>query len=90
MSRTTSGFKYEIDERIKKDWDFLKAVTHLQEKPSEVGIDDIENLATMLLGEKGFQDLRDHVISKNDGFCLVDEMTKEITEIIKGDDSVKK
>ena len=88
MSKTTSGFKYEIDERIKKDWDFLKAVTNLQKEPSD--FDNLEKLYNMLLGEKGFEELKEHIKKQNDGFCPVDVLTKELTEIIQGDNSVKK
>lgn len=88
MSKTTSGFKYEIDERIKKDWEFLKAVTNLQNNPSDFS--NIENLFNMLLGAKQFEALKEHIKKQNDGFCPVDVMTKELTEIIKGDNEIKK
>lgn len=88
MSKTTSGFKFEIDERIKKDWDFLEAVADLQENPSNFS--NIKKLFTMLIGEKGFDDLKEHIKSQNDGFCPVDTLTKELIEIIQSDNNIKK
>lgn len=87
MSKTTSGFNYEIDERIKKDWDFLGAVEDLQEKPSR---QNIEKLSTMLIGENGLEDLKKHIRAQNDGFCPVDVLSKELAEIIQSDNNIKK
>lgn len=88
MSKTTSGFEFKIDERIKTDWDFLKAIGNLQKNPSDLGL--MENLFTMLLGDKGFEKLKKHIKEQNDGFCPVEALSREFTEIVQSNNELKK
>lgn len=85
---TTSGFKFTINEMIKKDKFFLKACSDLQKNPSD--IDCMDRTISLALGEKGYEKLIKHVQKNNEGFCPVDVLAKEFTEIIQADDSVKK
>ena len=85
---TSTGYKYNIDERLKTDWDFLKAVRQLQSDPSNM--DNLENVIVMLLGTDGFERLREHIKANNDGYCPLTEMNKEIAEMMKVDEDIKK
>lgn len=44
----------------------------------------------MLLGEKGFEKLKKHVKEQNDGYCPVEILSKEFTEIVQSDNEIKK
>lgn len=88
MSKTTSGFEYKIDERIKTDWDFLETTRSLQEDPTNLGL--MKKLFIMLLGEEGFENLKKHIKEKNDGYCPVDVLSFEFTEMIQSNSQIKK
>ena len=81
-------FEYNIDERVKTDWDFLEAVADLQKNPSDLSI--MKKLFTMLLGEKGFEKLKKHIKEQNDGFCPVEALSREFTEIVQSNNEIKK
>lgn len=88
MSKTTSGFEFEIDERVKTDWDFLETTRSLQENPTDLSL--MRKLFVMLLGEKGFENLKKHIKKENDGFCPVDVLSREFTEMIQSNTQLKK
>lgn len=88
MSKTTSGFEFNIDERVKTDWDFLEMVGNLQKNPSDLSM--MKGLFIKLLGEKGFEKLKKHIKEQNDGFCPVEVLSKEFTEIVQSTNEIKK
>lgn len=81
---TSTGFKFEIDERIKTDWDFIKTYQALQKNPSDIEI--MEKLFVRMLTEKGFEKLKKHVMKNNDGFLPMEALVNEFKEIIKSND----
>lgn len=88
LKTTSSGFKYSINEKVKTDWFFLKSVRDLQEKPTDTNL--IETVFVKLISKEGFESLTKHILKKNDGYCPVEELMKELKEIIDGENKVKK
>jgi hypothetical protein len=88
MSKTTSGFEYKIDERIKTDWDFLETTRTLQDNPTDITL--MKKLFIMLIGEEGFERLKKHIKNGNDGYCPVDVLSQEFTEMIQSNSQIKK
>lgn len=85
---TKTGFKYKFDERVKTDWDFVKTASELQHNPSDIS--NIEKIFVMLIGEKEFKKLLNHVKKLNDGFCPIDKLSKELIEMTTADNDLKK
>lgn len=81
--KTKSGFKYEINPEIKKDWDFLELVDGFQK--GDTSLVNIKNLLVMMLTEDGFLALKQHVRSKN-GTADVEKIMAEFVEICNNPD----
>ncbi|MCQ2211306.1 MAG: hypothetical protein MJZ34_13560 [Paludibacteraceae bacterium] len=79
---TKSGFKFEIDERVLKDWRVIRLVAKIEknENPMDT-VEYIENVGNKILTEKGFNKLLKHIEKQNDGFCLIDDVGNEIADI---------
>lgn len=60
--KTKSGFKYKINENIFRDWDFITLTDEIRNNGATMS--DINKLITMVLGEKGFESLKEHVRKK--------------------------
>ena len=75
---TSSGFKFEIDERIVDDWRVVKALGRADntDDPEEVLAGTID-LVSLVFG-KDEDNLVKHIQSKNDGFAPVSAMREEI------------
>ena len=91
---TSSGFEFEIDERILKDWGFIKKLSKLKEledNSESMEVDfinimaDIENIIFVDKG-KAFEE---HIAKKNEGMMPVDIVLKELLEVIKGKKETK-
>lgn len=76
--KTKSGFKFKIDERVFKDWDFLTLSDAV--KNGEASMSNVNKLITMLLTEKGFNALKDHV-RKQLGYADYSQIEAEFKEI---------
>ena len=79
--KTSSGFEYEVDERIIKDWRFAKALAKLSGEPLDKMSATID-IASMLLNNGQEESLMKHV--EMDGFVDSGKMEHEIVEIING------
>lgn len=60
--KTKSGFKFKINETIFKDWDFLTLTDAIRNDGATMS--EVNKLITMVLGEKGFESLKEHVRKK--------------------------
>ena len=60
--KTKSGFKFKINEAIFKDWDFLTLADTIRNNGATMS--EVNKLITMVLGEKGFESLKEHVRKK--------------------------
>lgn len=80
---TKSGYKFEIDDRILKDWRFVTALTKCQTEKDEFSkLSGLQEMAKLLFGDK-FEEFMDFIASKNDGYCPSEVVMNEITEIFQ-------
>ena len=77
---TKSGFKYETDERIVKDWRFVKSMAKMNQ--GALGqMEGIVEISSILLGENQEILLEKH-IADSDGYIDAKQYEEELTEII--------
>lgn len=81
---TKSGYQYDFDNRILKDWRFVSALTKCQTAKGDTfeKLSGIQEMAQLLFGDK-FDDYMEFIKSKNDGYCPSDVIMNEITEIFQ-------
>ena len=77
--KTKSGFKFNVDENVFKDWDFVTLADTVRQGNGTMK--DVNALLTMVLGEKGFEDLKAHIRKKN-GYANVELVKVEFEEIV--------
>jgi len=80
---TSTGFKYTINPSVLRDWDFLENAEKLKSGDASMGT--IKNTLVLLIGESGFDKLKEHARKQNDGFADVEFMMNTITEIVSSD-----
>ncbi len=88
---TSSGFEFEINENIKEDWRFLKAVVMADSTDESDQIKGYTDIVTILLGSAGEKRLMKHV--EQDGIVPVKAINQEVLEMIKAlklDKEIKK
>ena len=90
---TDSGFEFEVNEKIPKDFMFVKAYRMLNDKDENKMIDGFTDMVSMLLGDKEeeyYKFLREHF----DGIVPVDVIGRDVGSIIdackKESETVKK
>ena len=88
---TSSGFKFEIDENIKKDWRFIQKLTRLKEledsDSKEVDfINIMADIERLVFADKG-KAFEKFIASKNNGLMPTDVVLKELIEIIRSDET---
>lgn len=79
--KTSTGFEYEINERITTDWRFIKAIAGSSSKDDAKKLAAYADLATLLLGEDGEERLSRHCMEE-DGIIPSDRISSEIAEIL--------
>lgn len=80
--KTSSGFKYEINENKLKDWDFAKAIAKCDSGDESKIIEGMTFVVPFMLGDDGEKALMDHVRDK-EGIAATTDILREIKEIIK-------
>ena len=81
--KTTSGFAFEIDSNVFKDWLFLKAVRKTTSDGDE-SIDAVGDVIKTLFNDQNEEDrLIEFITQKNDGRVPIDVIGKEVGEIMK-------
>lgn len=89
--KTTSGFEFEINENIKKDYRFIRAYRKAHSNDEHEQIIGLDDLLTVTLGEDGAERLMNFLAEK-DGTVPSDKVMEELAEIIKfagNDESIK-
>lgn len=86
---TASGFKYEIDDRVKEDWRLLQAITDSESEDASVQLKGVANMVKLLLG-KNEEALMVHIQKLNDGFIPTTAVMAELTDMMKGSEPLKK
>ena len=80
---TRSGYEFNIDDRILKDWRFVSALTKCQKRSDQFdGLEGIQEMMSLLLGDKMGEFMK-HIESKNDGYCPADVIMLEIQDIFE-------
>ena len=79
--KTTTGFKFEVDERVLDDW---RLITNIELAESNVLTDKVKGvtaLVHLLLGSNEPK-LMEHIAKKNDGYIPTDAIINELANII--------
>lgn len=79
--KTKSGFKYTVNENIKNDWDFLESFSDIQE--NGYSLLKLKRVLVLMLGNEGFEALKNHVRTLNDGVASIKDIGAEFIEICK-------
>lgn len=80
---TKSGYKFDIDNRILKDWRFVSALTRCRQSKTEMEkLDGIMEMTRLLFGDK-FEEYLAFIASKNDGYCPAEVIMTEVSEIFE-------
>lgn len=81
--KTTSGFAFEIDSNVFKDWRFLKAVRKANTEGNEAFEASLDMVAILFNDQKEEERFYDHLAEQNGGRVPVDVVGKEVGEIMK-------
>ncbi len=79
--KLSSGFKFEVDETVTDEWDFVKAIGLTESKKVSESIYGMTKIIEMLLGKDGEQNLVDFIKKKNNGKCTQKMMSDAIIEM---------
>ncbi len=80
--KTSTGFEYKIDERVLTDWRFSMALAETQTEDKLKKICATNKMIKFMLGEDGVENLTKHIASLNDGFAPMEEVMREVSEIM--------
>ena len=80
---TKSGFNYTVNEEIRTDWRFVKALADADSSEASRQLSGAVRMVTLLLGEKGEAELEKHV-AKEDGIDPTQSLIDEVRDILNG------
>lgn len=83
--KTSSGFKFAIDERVKTDWRLIDAIASIDSGDITKQIAGMNSLADLILGERKDEFL-EHIAKKNDGYAPIDIVSNELKEILQAEE----
>lgn len=92
--KTSSGYEFEINEEIMKDWRFVKKLSklkELEEDSDSIEIDFINimsDIETILFDDKG-KTFEEHIRKSNRGLMPTDIVISELLEVIKSKPEIK-
>lgn len=81
QGKTKTGFEYSIDERIVKDYRYVRALAKLNKGDNIDKFLAFDQISTLMLGNK-VEDLITHIENLNDGYAPIEAIGAEVTEII--------
>lgn len=84
--KTKSGIKFQIDDRVRDDARFLYYLTKAQDNKSDMNAKSkaVMDILKLLFGtDENVITFMDAVASKHNGFCSVDVMLSELTELFE-------
>lgn len=90
--KTSTGFEFDINENLKKDWRVVKAIAQADSDDASDKLKGYTSLVTLLLGKKGEKDLENHVMT-SDGIVPLEAINSEVIDMIralKEDKEIKK
>jgi len=81
--KTQSGFEYNVDEKMTKDWRFIRLVKKMTKGSNEDQIAALDDALIMVLGSEEEADrLLQHIEKQNEGYAPADKVVEEFNEII--------
>lgn len=80
---TKSGFEYDIDDRILKDWRFTMALTRCQKGEGLEKLQGAQDMIELMLGKDGAQKFIDHIAKQHDGYADSEVVLSEVKEILE-------
>ena len=80
--KTKTGFEWSVDERIVKDYRYVRALAKLNKGDSAEKFIAFDQISTLMLGDK-VDDLITHVETLHDGYAPIEAIGAEVTEIIE-------
>lgn len=79
--KTSTGYKFEVNEAILNDWRFTKALSAASAKSDTAKVAGYTQMVSLLLGEEGEERLCEHCMQE-DGTVPVGKISAEVQEII--------
>lgn len=79
---TSSGFEYEVNEKVLSDWTFVKAVAASGSKDNTRQMEGYTKLVNLLLGDEAEERLCEH-LRQEDGLVPVEKISGEVLEIMQ-------
>ena len=83
QGKTSTGFKYDIDDRILTDWRFTMALSKCQNGTGMDQLTGAQEMVSLMLGKDGLSDLMNHISEKNDGYVPAEAVMAEVKEIFE-------
>lgn len=82
QGKTRSGFEYDIDDRILKDWRFINALTKCQNSEGIKQLEGMQEMVNLLFGNK-LEDFMKHIAEQNDGFVPTEAIMADVQDIFE-------
>ena len=79
--KTKTGFEYSIDERIVKNYRYVRALAKLKKGDNAEKFLAFDQISTLMLGDK-VEDLITHVETLHDGYAPIEAIGAEVTEMM--------
>ena len=78
---TKSGFKFTVNEEIRTDWRFVRAVADADSPDASRQMAGATQMVELLLGKEGEAELEAHVAKEN-GIVPTEAIMAEVTDIL--------
>lgn len=82
QGKTRSGFEYDIDDRILKDWRFINALTKCQNSEGIKQLEGMQEMVNLMFGNK-LEDFMKHIAEQNDGFVPSEAIMADVQDIFE-------
>lgn len=82
QGETKSGFKYEIDDRVLKDWRFIEAITEADKGKGVAQLEGARKMIHLMFGDD-YDKFMDHISEQNEGFVPAEAVMAEVKEIFE-------
>lgn len=85
---TKSGYKFEIDERVKDDWRLLQAIADSESEDASIQIKGVSDLVNLFIGPNKTEFMK-YISDNNGGFIPRTAVIAEITDMINSLNELK-
>ena len=80
---TKTGYKFELDDRILKDWRFIQALAKSQKGTDLEKLESANDLVNLVIGQKNIEKFMSRIQKNNEGYIPIDAVMLEINGIIE-------